>query len=342
MRKTLDALLLSGVMSITTGYIGPKITEQKILYPRIINRDSKQLTKEKYDETYRPEIRSNEIYFKQIFGLDESVSSYLENNLESLISFDEMVDELRKAEVIILSDVHFIPQQKKQHERIIGELYIKELVVGAEFLYENQQKDIDNYIRGKINQEEFFDKHWAKPIFDFYSYFGYAGLFDFLGSNRIKTQALSPSIDNKILNFLNKKKRQGIEPPYDVPDELREEIERELEGNYLKKDRFVTNLTDKYVKQGKQFVIVVGALHATQEHLPKMIFDKTGIEPVIVYQDFANFFKEGKHKLNSIEYYKLREQGLDENHVLKIGHNFFMNTQWNGLDFIKYTIQYPN
>jgi len=341
MKKAFTAFCLAGIIGVNSGCIGPRTIEQKTLYPRIVTKETPTFySLKEYNASYMPEIRSNEYCFKQIFGVDESVSSYLEKNPEKVIGFDNMCEQLRDKPLIILTDVHFIPQQRQQHIRILDELDRKNLVVGLEFLYKNQQAGINDYIQGKLTQKEFVEKYWSEEVFNFYSYFNYVALFDFLSFKKIKTQAIHPSIDRRIFDYIEKRKAQSVKPPYDIAelsDEIREAV-NELDKNYWKKDYFVTQLADRYIKEEKQFVMVIGALHATQDHLLKMIFNKTGLKPVIVYQDFAHFSEQRNlYTLNNEGYKRLRKQGLDENNVLKIGNNFFINTVWNPFDLFRYS-----
>jgi len=311
-------------------------------------RKIKTIEQINYNQSYEVDT-SNKYCYEKIFGINWP-AHYLRN----IMGFDNMCKELKQAPIILLTDVHFIRQQKLRYIDIIDKLDKENLAVGLEILYANQQQDINDYINKKINIDDFIEKHWLAGVSQFFSYFNYANVFEYLREQEIETFAISPAIDSRILDFIKNMKKQGIEPPYEADEKgfykadeeeffKIKEIAKKSQTNYWEKDCLATQLSDEYIKKGKQVVLIMGALHATQEHLPEMIFNKTGIKPVVVYQDFADVsIQKGFYVLNKSGYNCLKKQGLDEQHVLKIKNHFFMNTEWNYLDYFIYIANTPD
>lgn len=260
-------------------------------------------------------------FFRGIFNLEEYVK-------QNTISQNEMYEELKKARIILLSDAHYEKSQKEKHIEIVDKIKNVNLVVGLELFHIEQQKELDSYMNDKLSINEVLSNLGFKNDYKKLQDYGYLSWLEFLKENKIKTVALDS------LAYVN---------------------------DFYKRDNLATKIINKHLKKGKQVVIEMGALHLTSEHLPRMIKEVTGIDPVIILQNTSNeeteilqgerrkyiirIFSplEGEKdysteiKERKITYEELREAGLTDKNVLKVKNDFYINSNVQSERLIRYS-----
>jgi hypothetical protein len=86
-----------------------------------------------------------------------------------IISKDYILNDLKHRDIVLMGDFHALQQSQKSQLRILRELiHHREIVLGVEFLQAKHQSLINDYLVGKISDEEFrekiqWDKNWGFP-----------------------------------------------------------------------------------------------------------------------------------------------------------------------------------
>jgi len=97
--------------------------------------------------------------------------------------------------------------------------------------------------------------------------------------------------------------------------------------NFFKWDKSLAEKTKELAKQGKQVIIIIGDTHISTDHLPLLMEEIVGINPVLVVQNPLNLnveqILEGKCAIQK----QLIAWGMNEDRVLTIENDFYLNTE---------------
>ncbi|MEJ2033126.1 MAG: ChaN family lipoprotein, partial [Deltaproteobacteria bacterium] len=117
----------------------------------------------------------------------------------SSMPFEKIIDKLSDDRVVYVGEIHTSLEDHLLQQQVIEALYQQNpnLAIGMEMYSRHDQKILDSYIFGKINEWEFLKKsHWFENWrFD---YRLYRGILDFARNNRIPVIGLN--IDKEIVN----------------------------------------------------------------------------------------------------------------------------------------------
>ena len=94
--------------------------------------------------------------------------------------------------------------------------------------------------------------------------------------------------------------------------------------DFFKWDKSLAEKTNDLLKEGKQVLIIIGDTHASSDHLPFLIEEKSGINPVLVIQNPLNLSIE--QILEGSCDQQLTAYGLSEDMAITIGNDFYINT----------------
>lgn len=311
-----------------------------------------KVNKEEYNRTY--EESKNDI-FSKIENMGEDISA-------NTIPKEEMYKRLKETRIILFAEAHTNTKNRDVQIKTLESIKNPNLVVGLEAFHVNDQKHLDDYIDDKINLEEFLTKtNYKDPsLLDALTRFGYLDLLKSLKKNKIKTLGINYRIDEETKRAI--KKVRAFENKTILTEDEKKELEEicsrewkkyeEQGNNFFGRDKLATEIISKYLKQGKQVAIVIGALHTTKDHLPYMIRTITGIEPVIVSQTTLDLHLDGVYINKSPEQVtfekkpslnrfielqkKLEKQGLTEDKALVVDNNFYVNTLHSIEDYLQY------
>jgi uncharacterized iron-regulated protein len=125
------------------------------------------------------------------------------------VTFQQMMTETLSADVIMVAETH---DSKKSHEiqlDIIRSLWVKKvpLAIGLEMVQTNYQKQLDDWIEGRITEQSFkeiYARNWS------YDWSLYRDLFIFARENRIPMVALN--IPKEIIFKVAKKGFASLTP----------------------------------------------------------------------------------------------------------------------------------
>ena len=102
-------------------------------------------------------------------------------------------------------------------------------------------------------------------------------------------------------------------------------------------DAMIADKTAELIRQGKQVMIIIGDTHVSPEHLPFLIEEKVGINPTVVVQNPLHIslaeILEGKELVCTEE---LAAGGINEEKVLMIDNDFYLNTEIPAEDLKRY------
>lgn len=102
-------------------------------------------------------------------------------------------------------------------------------------------------------------------------------------------------------------------------------------------DTRVTERAADLINQGKQVIIIIGDTHVSPGHLPFLIEEKTGINPTLVIQNPLHIsLEEILEERELICTEELRAGGVDEENVLRIDNDFYLNTEIPAQDLKRY------
>ena len=160
---------------------------------------------------------------------------------EEVSSYEEMLKEISKSDIIIVGDYHTCSQSQRSFLRLLKAVIKKEknFAVGLELLNKKYQLELSKYLNKKIGKRTFLkriklEEHW---VFDLWNNF--EPIFDFCKYHKIAMHAMDSS---------------------DFGSTVRE------------RDEAVGELAaDAYYRTGEKLFILIGDLHLAPKHLPKCI-----------------------------------------------------------------------
>ncbi|MFN4305799.1 ChaN family lipoprotein [Sulfurihydrogenibium azorense] len=137
---------------------------------------------------------------------------------------------LNRYDIILVGEVHTDENDHRVQLELIKELYKygKKIVIGMEMFQQPFQKYLDDYIEGKISEEELLEKTEYKKRWGFdFKY--YRNILEFARQNRIKVYALNiPSEDLKVIREKGINNAESKFLPKPIPNLSENEI-KELE-----------------------------------------------------------------------------------------------------------------
>lgn len=122
--------------------------------------------------------------------IPELYNKYVDLNTFEVLDYNTLLERLKNIQVIYVAEQHTNEAHHKLQEDILRSLSQKnpKTVLAMEFLYRSQQQVIDDYISGKMSEED-FDKAVKSGFGDWYKY--YVGLIRYAKKNNLKTVALN-------------------------------------------------------------------------------------------------------------------------------------------------------
>lgn len=202
-------------------------------------------------------------------------------------SKDQLLAAIVRAQVVYMGDFHALQQSQRAQLRILKALPPKtEVVLAVEFLEARHQKQIDQYLQGKLNDREFlkaieWKKNWGFP------WEHYKPLLKWAQKNKVKVYGL---------NFLSHEKSALT---------------------LKKRDQFAAHEIVEIQKKHPQHILFVifGDLHLASPHLPAKVARQTlkkNWREVFVYQNAEQI------------YFQLLEKGSElEVDVVRLAQNKF-------------------
>ncbi len=246
----------------------------------------------------------NDSYFKLPVSRISEIKDLEEAIADKIITLEQMCQELANSRNIIFSDVHFSKKQKSHIVKILEEMG-DNYVAGMELFRRNHKRNLRKYSKGKISQEELYSRIGYTFLMESYGDFGYKDVVTYLGSKNIKIIGINHPMTKKLEKFLRKMEEEGKRPPFDYPEGTSEE-DLNFADFYLR-DKYVAEISDDFPK--RPFVIIIGANHCVEDHLPRMIKQKSGIDPSVVEWNLEDFEEYGGDVfVNDESYNKLRER----------------------------------
>ncbi len=268
-------------------------------------------------------IGYNAAYFDQTDRLAsiDNIEEYIKNNT---ITKEEMCNELKKESIVILADTHCFTKHRKNMIEIIKNIKRKNLVVGLETFGADTQEYINDYMNSRISLEKLAhnSRNSAKDL----EKWGYINLIEFLKKSSIKTI--------------------GIDMPYFIVKSISAEasvkvlVDRYSGFDFFNRDLTTTKVVMNELNEKKDIAIVIGGIHARDDHLPYMIEKVTSKKPAIVFQQ-PYPIRSSTDMLD--EYEKFRNFGLTEEKALKVQaehKEYYLNVKPNLKEMKEYMKMY--
>ncbi len=87
---------------------------------------------------------------------------------KKVISWNEMIQEIKDKKIILIGEQHQVPKHHKYEMRIIETLYELRIpiAIGLEMFRANDQKVLDDWIAGNLTREQFlpsYYRNWSEP-----------------------------------------------------------------------------------------------------------------------------------------------------------------------------------
>lgn len=251
-----------------------------------------------HEELYRMQrklyLRNKEIIDHSVLIKEPDFDRYQKRyqrkvaNYKRIVSHEEMLNAIQEADIIYVGDYHTCNQSQRSFLRILKAVIkkTKNIMIGLELIHKNNQKVLDSYMRGEIEDGDFlkkigFHQHW---IFDLWGNF--RPIIDFAKYHHVNMFALDAA---------------GI----DSPLKERDETTAELIAKYITKN------------PGKKLFVLIGDLHLAPQHLPEEVAKilknvSPPLKAITLYQNSESI------------YWKLAKKGIeDQVEVVKIDDSSF-------------------
>src|SRR3989338_419284 len=252
----------------------------------------------------------NATYFIQADKLASAsnIEEYIKNNI---ISEKDMYGELKKESIVMLADTHCFSRHRKKMIEIIKNINRENLAVGLETFGTDMQRHIDDYMHSRISLEKFVSmtRYSEREL----KKYGYVSLLEFLKESNIKT------IGVDMPNFIVKSTIAEAS--------IRVFINQYSGFDFFNRDLATTKAVIGRLNEGEDVAIVIGGIHAREDHLPYMIEEASSKKPAIVFQQP---YPIRKSTSLAGEYERFKELGLGKGKALKVNGNykeFYLNTE---------------
>jgi uncharacterized iron-regulated protein len=98
---------------------------------------------------------------------------------KNIITFNDMMEDLKKADIIFIGEVHDIPEHHRMELEIIRAFQESRtpLAIGLEMFRNDSQKDLDSWVRGASSLAQFlpvYYDNWQRPWPEYRDIFTYA------------------------------------------------------------------------------------------------------------------------------------------------------------------------
>jgi hypothetical protein len=193
----------------------------------------------------------------------------------------ELLSAIEKSQLVWIGDFHALKQSQKAQLRILKSLAQKEdLLVFVECIEAKNQKFIDLYLSGKINEREFlkaieWKKSWGFPWENF------KPLFRWAAKNKVQVVGANLHVEDRSAQSLRR----------------RDVFSSQVIADVIKKNRY-----------GKRFVVIYGDLHLASKHLPAELSKRVkNLKSVYVYQNpeevyFQLLEKDIEHQVDVVKF----------------------------------------
>jgi len=158
---------------------------------------------------------------------------------DSIVSQQEMIRAIMKADIVYIGDYHTCNQSQRSFLRILKAIIQKtsDFAIGLELIHQKYQSVLDKYLKGRLKDDTFlkkigFHQHWVFDLWD-----NFQPIFDFARFHKIPMVALDAAKHSASL----KKRDQAA-------------------GERIAE--FVVN------HPGKKLFVFIGDLHLAPGHLP--------------------------------------------------------------------------
>ncbi len=234
---------------------------------------------------------------KPILGIDVS----------SALKFENIIDRLKDARIIYVGEQHDRYEHHLVQLEVIKALKEKgyDLAVGMEMFIHRNQKALDDYIYGRINEREFLKQSQYFKTWGF-DYLLYRDILNYARENKIPVIGLNipREIVNKVgqsgIDSLTEDEKKELPAEMDMTDEeykkrLKETFEkhegseeRNFENFYQSQiiwDEIMAQRIDEYMKKNplKIMVVIAGGGHLTYSSgIPGRAFRRNGLNYAII------------------------------------------------------------
>jgi uncharacterized iron-regulated protein len=187
--------------------------------------------------------------------LPELYNSYVDLKTLEILKYDDLIGRLKNIQIIYVAESHTNDAHHKLQENILRSISQKnsKTVLAMEFLYRSKQPILDDYINGKISEEE-FDNIVIKGFGDWYKH--YSPLIRYAHKNKLKLLGLNVEreIKNKMLDMgwdkLTPEEQQLIARDIDTTNSAHREYVMKQFSGMLTSGRVAPTMVEKlYVLQ---------------------------------------------------------------------------------------------
>lgn len=224
---------------------------------------------------------------------DRPIQRVLRVNDGKVITFDEMLEDLKKASIVYVGEVHDIPAHHLNQLEIISALHEADrpMAIGLEMFRAENQKALDLWVKGKMPLDQFlpvYYKNWTMPWPLYRDIFLYAREheLDTLGLNI--PDAISKKISEKGFGSLTADEKKQLPPGIscNVDPTYMEFIRRAYAGHSHRDKGFVNfceaqMVWDKsmawhvaqFVRKNpdKTVIVLAGIGHAWRRGIPEQV-----------------------------------------------------------------------
>ncbi len=220
---------------------------------------------------------------EELFGADlVERTEYVRNFDEEFNQFDrvvlrpEFLAKVRQARLVFGGDVHDLEKATENLIQVLEHISDPNLVIGVEFIKIEKQDIIDNYLAGKISEEEFFKK---------------SGLLEFI-----------PQQARSYLKIFQKAKTMGLKVL--ALDSTPLGAERLTEEKKLeKRDEAAAEIIIQELEKNphSRMYVIFGQAHLAKEHLPGKIRKKLpNISQLIFVQNIESLYNQALKKFGQV------------------------------------------
>lgn len=221
--------------------------------------------------------------------------------------FEDLIEKLSDKKIIYVGEQHDRYEHHLIQLEVIKALKDKghDIAIGMEMFNYKNQKALDDYIAGNIDEKVFLKKSQYFKTWGF-DYVLYRDILEFARENKIPVRGLNISreIVNKVarsgIESLSEEEKKELPAEMDMGDEeykkrLKEAFERhegsderDFERFYQSQiiwDEIMAQRIDEYLKENpsKQMVVIVGSGHLTYSSgIPKRAFRRNGLPYVVI------------------------------------------------------------
>lgn len=210
-------------------------------------------------------IRDSILHEDPYFRAYESHYRNSTKKYQKKLSFEELIAEVQKSQIVYVGDYHTLNQSQKSFLRLLRYLRKtkKEIVVSLEMVQARYQAILESYLQNKIQETHFLKKIAFRDfwLFDLWDHF--KPLFDFFKYHQMKVYGI--------------------------------EADMRLKYNLKQRDEFsAQKIHDIFLRHPEALQLVfIGDLHIAPKHLPQLVLKKLSdhkIKDKILYQNSETIY----------------------------------------------------